>query len=309
MTEYRPPGMLSSMPTYVAPSTFIRCPRLEPEEGADIAILGVPLDLATTFRPGARMGPSAVRHASAQLAELKAYPWGFDPKERLRIADAGDVAFDHGRPHTIPALVELAAAELVKRDIFVLGIGGDHWVTYPLLKAQVAKHGPLALVHFDAHPDTWMESGEQDAIEMNHGTMFYRAVKDGLIVPERSVQTGIRTWVDDTMGLTVLNARQVHAEGPQAIAERIRGIVGGHKAYLTIDIDVLDPAFAPGTGTPVAGGLTFAQLQAILDGIGDLPLVAMDVVEVSPPFDHAEVTALAGATIAFEQICRMAARR
>jgi agmatinase len=295
-------GILIAQQTYSNIGTFLRTPASRDVAHAEHVFLGAPYDTATTFRPGARFGPMGVRQGSAQLCELKSYPHGFNPLDHVKAVDYGDVYFDHAMPHTIPGAIERTAAEIIKHDVFLTTFGGDHFITYPLLKAHAAKYGPLALVHFDAHPDTWPEvEGKQ--VELNHGTMFYRAVKEGLIVPERSVQTGIRTWVDDKMGLTIIGAPEVHDKGPAAALEKIKRIVGRQPAYLTFDIDCLDPAFAPGTGTPVAGGLSTAQAFAILRGLGSLNIVGMDVVEVAPPYDQAEITAIAAATIAYDQLC------
>jgi agmatinase len=189
----------------------------------------------------------------------------------------------------------------------MLSLGGDHFVTYPLLKAHVEKHGqPLSLIHFDAHCDTW---ADDDTDSLNHGTMFYKAIREGLIDPARSVQIGIRTWNDDFMGMHVLGADWVHGHGPQATAQRVLDIVGSHAAYLTFDIDCLDPAYAPGTGTPVPGGLSSAQALAILRQFVPLNLIGLDVVEVAPAYDHAEITALSAAHIAAEMLCVLAAKR
>lgn len=301
-------GTLIAQQTYATIGTFLRVPRAQDLTGADHVFLGIPYDTATTFRPGARFGPQATRQGSAQLCELKSFPHGFNPLEFVKAVDFGDVYFDHAMPHTIPAAIEKTAAGIIKQGCFLTSFGGDHFVTYPLLKAHAAKYGPLALIHFDAHPDTWPET-EGKQIELNHGTMFYRAVKEGLIVPSKSVQTGIRTWVDDKMGLTILDAPFVHENGPKATLERIKKIVGKHPAYLTVDIDCLDPSHAPGTGTPVAGGLTTAQLFAILRGLGPLNIVGMDVVEVAPAYDQAEITAIAAATIAYDQLCLRAIKK
>lgn len=303
------PGGQGFIQTYSQPTGFLRAPRVADPRGADMAFLGIPLDLATTFRPGARFGPAAVRAASAQLAELKAFPYGFNPLERLRLVDLGDLQFDAGAPTLIPELIEAAAGDIIDSGVFLLGCGGDHFVTLPLLRAHVARHGPLALVHFDAHPDTWSDNPDLPHTELNHGTMFARAVREGLIVPGRSVQVGIRTWVDDPLGLAIIDGPQVHEMGPAAVAAAVQDRVGDHACYLTVDIDVLDPAFAPGTGTPVAGGLSTAQLLAILRALHGLAIVGSDVVEVAPAYDHAEITALAGATVAFEQVCRLAAAK
>ena len=186
-----------------------------------------------------------------------------------------------------------------------LVIGGDHFVAYPTLKALAERHGPLALVHFDAHPDTWHDEGER---RRDHGTMFYHAVKEGLIDPSASVQVGLRTHVDDHMGILELNAPWVHARGAQETVKAIRERVGDRPAYVTFDIDCLDPAFAPGTGTPVPGGLSSAQALEVLRGLSWLRVLGGDVVEVSPPYDHADITALVGAQVMIELYALVVAR-
>ncbi len=301
--------ILSSVQTFAGLQSFCRCPVSKDLAEADVAVLGVPFDVATSFRPGARFGPTGVRAGSVQLRDLKSFPYGIDPFATVRVVDYGDVWFDYGYSVEAPARIESTAAAILASDTFLCSIGGDHFITYPLLKAHVARHGPLALVHFDAHPDTWPESDRDGQIELSHGTMFARAVREGLIVPERSVQIGIRTWVDDAMGINIIDAPWVHEHGPKATLAEILRIVGDHKAYLTFDIDCLDPVYAPGTGTPVAGGLSTAQAFAILRGLGPLDLVGLDVVEVAPAYDNAEVTAIAGATIIYDQICLMALKR
>ncbi|HZF78520.1 MAG TPA: agmatinase, partial [Rubrivivax sp.] len=189
----------------------------------------------------------------------------------------------------------------------MLSLGGDHFVTYPLLRAHVERYGqPLSLIHFDAHCDTWADD-EPDSL--NHGTMFYKAIREGLVDPRRSVQIGIRTWNDDFMGMNIMGADFVHSQGTQAVADRVLEIVGNQPAYLTFDIDCLDPAFAPGTGTPVPGGLSSAQALDILRRLVPANVIGMDVVEVAPAYDHAEITALSAAHIATEMLCLLAAKR
>jgi agmatinase len=183
----------------------------------------------------------------------------------------------------------------------MLTLGGDHYITYPLLKAHAERHGaPLSIIHFDAHCDTW---ADDEPLSLNHGSMFYKAINDVLIDPATSVQVGIRTWNDDFMGVNVLGADWVHEHGVAATAQEIRRIVGQRPTYLTFDIDCLDPAFAPGTGTPVAGGLSSAQALGILRKLVGVQWVGMDVVEVAPAYDHAEITALAAAQISAEMLC------
>jgi agmatinase len=290
---------------YAGVLSFMRRRYTRDLAGADVVVTGIPLDIATTFRPGARLGPAAMRAASVQLNE-KLHPWGFGPCEHLSVIDYGDCVIDHHRPSTVVGSIVAHARPIVQAGATMLSLGGDHFVTYPLLKAHAEKHGPLALIHFDAHCDTWADDAPDS---LNHGTMFYKAVKDGLIDPKRSVQIGIRTWNDDFLGLEVLGADWVHEHGAKAVAERILQVAGEHPTYLTFDIDCLDPAFAPGTGTPVAGGLSSAQAQQILRGLVPLNLVGMDVVEVAPAYDHAEITALAATHLAAEMLCVLAAQR
>jgi agmatinase len=287
--------------TYAGVLSFLRRKYTRDLTGVDVVVSGVPLDLSTTFRPGARLGPAAVRAASVQLSELMPFPWGFDPFEDLAVIDYGDCWFDAHNPLTIAPSITEHARTIIASGAKMLTFGGDHFITYPLLKAHVEKYGkPLSLIHFDAHCDTWPDDNPES---LNHGTMFYKAIKEGLIDPKTSVQVGIRTWNEDFMGVTVLDAPWVHANGAQATLERILSIVGKNPTYLTFDIDCLDPAFAPGTGTPVPGGLTSAQALHIVRGMGPVNLVGMDVVEVSPPFDQSELTALAAAHIATDLLC------
>jgi agmatinase len=287
--------------TFAGVMSFGRAPYSRALEGVDIAILGVPFDLATTGRSGAREGPNAVRVESAKLSELENFPHGFDPIKERRIVDCGDVAFDTNRAETVLPAVLGAAREIVATGTRLLGLGGDHFVTYPLLRAAAEHHGePLALVHFDAHTDTWPDDGER----LDHGSMFRRAVTEGWIDPAASSQIGIRTWNDDTMGLDVVDAPWVHEHGTAATIERVLTRVGDRACYLTFDIDCLDPAFAPGTGTPVVGGLSTAQALSIWRAIcPQLHLLGADVVEVSPPFDVSGITALAAATLAHDLLC------
>ncbi len=292
-------------PTYAGITSFMRRRYSRDLTGVDLAISGVPFDTATTNRPGSRFGPRAIRAASIQSAWARHFPWEFDPFDLLACVDYGDCYFDHGTPQDTPALIEAHATRILEAGSALLTLGGDHFISYPLLKAHARKHGTLALIHFDAHSDTWPD---EEGKRIDHGTMFYHAAREGLVDPARSVQVGLRTTNDDVMGFLVLDAREVHRSTPEQIAERIRARVGEHPVYLTFDIDCLDPAFAPGTGTPVCGGLSSHQALEILRGLCGINLVGMDVVEVAPPYDNAEVTALAGATLAMEMICLYAAR-
>jgi agmatinase len=293
--------------TFAGVRSFMRRNYTKNLAGVDLVISGVPFDLATTDRPGARLGPNGIRNASAEVASLNPYPWGFDPFQDLAVSDYGDCFLDVHNPMTVPDAITDHARMILQSGARMLTLGGDHYITYPLLKAHVEKFGkPLSLIHFDAHCDTWADDGKDS---LNHGTMFFKAVNDGLIDPKRSIQIGIRTWNDDFMGIRILDAEWVHDHGTKAVVEAVQETVGDHAAYLTFDIDCLDPAFAPGTGTPVSGGLSSAQALAILRGFGDLDICGMDVVEVAPPYDHAEITALAAAHIACDMICLMRNRK
>jgi agmatinase len=285
--------------TYAGALSFLRRRYTKDLTGVDIAVVGVPFDLATTNRPGSRFGPAGIRAASAQLANLTPWPWGFDPTARLAVIDYGDFRLDFGRPEGIPDEITAQAEVILSQDVSLLAMGGDHFVSYPLLRAYAKKYGPLALVHFDAHSDTWPD----EAGRISHGTMFFHAVKEGLIDTAHSVQVGIRTYNADPLGMTWLDIDWVCEHGTRATIAEIKRIVGARQAYLTFDIDCLDPSFAPGTGTPVIGGMTTQQARALLRGLDGINFVGMDLVEVAPPYDSAEVTALAAATLMLEYLC------
>jgi agmatinase len=302
-TRATPYGTVAE-PMFSGALSFMRRRYTRDLDGIDLAVTGVPFDTATTNRPGARFGPRGIRAASTNLAWARAWPSPFDPFDRLAVVDYGDCIFDHSRPESVPDQIERHAAGIVDQGVALLTLGGDHFITYPLLKAHVARYGPLSLIHFDAHSDTW--TSEDGAID--HGTMFYHAAKDGLVVPERSVQIGLRTTNDDTHGFNILDARWVHYNGIEASVAEVRRIVGESACYLTFDIDCLDPSVAPGTGTPVVGGLTTFQALEIVRGLSGINLAGMDLVEVAPAYDVGEITALAGATIALEFLCLYAAR-
>ena len=290
--------------TFAGELSFLRRRYTRQIEGADVVVAGVPFDCATTYRPGARLGPRAIREASVQLAEIaeRSFPFGINPFEKLAVADYGDLHLDSGYPDLIVDVVEKFAQDIIDKGAFMVSLGGDHFVTYPLLKAHYRVHGPMALVHFDAHVDTWPDDGQR----LDHGSMFLRAKEEGIIDPKHSVQIGIRSFSESDHGFSILDAPSVHREGPEWVIGKIHEIVGSVPAYLTFDIDCLDPAFAPGTGTPVAGGLTTAQALEIIRGIGGLNYVGMDLVEVAPAYDHAEITAIAAATIVHDFICLLA---
>ena len=287
-----------SEPTYSGALSFMRRKYARELAGVDLAVTGIPFDSATTNRPGARFGPRAIRQASTQLSWAQLDDWGFDAFDKLAVIDYGDCEFDPGRPETIPQRIEEHARRIISQGAGLLALGGDHFITYPILKAHAEKHGPLSLIHFDAHSDTW----EDDDGRVDHGTMFYHAAREGLIEAQRSVQVGLRTFNKDTWGFNQLKAPWVHERGAAAVSDKVRSIVGNHPCYLTFDIDCLDPACAPGTGTPVIGGLSSHQAQQILRGLAGVNLAGMDLVEVAPDYDVGEITSLAGASLALEMI-------
>lgn len=282
-----------------APS-FLRRTYAKDLSGVDLAITGVPFDQAVTNRPGTRLGPRAIREASALQAFDPPYGWGYNPLEAFNIADYGDLAFDYANVPGFPAALQAHVAGILKAGAGAITLGGDHYITFPILKAHAEKYGPLSLLQFDAHTDTWVDD---DFDRIDHGTMFYKAVKSGIVDPKTSVQVGIRTENPDALGVNIIDAREVHEKGPAATVEKIKSILGDRPTYVTFDIDALDPAFAPGTGTPVWGGLTSAQASIMLRDLAGINMVGGDVVEVSPPFDTTGATAIAGAHVAMELIC------
>ena len=285
-------------PTYSGVLSFMRRKYTWDLDGVDVAVTGIPLDTATSNRPGARFGPRSIRQASSQLSWARLDDWGFDAFDRLAVIDYGDCELDHGFPETIPSDIREHVTEIISANVGLLSLGGDHFITYPILQSHAEKYGPLSLIHFDAHSDTWVdEEGRVD-----HGTMFYHAVKQGVINPARSIQVGLRTFNRDSWGFNQLKAPWVHENGCDAVVDEIRQVVGDDACYLTFDIDCLDPCFAPGTGTPVIGGLSTHQAQQILRGLAGINLVGMDLVEVAPDYDVGEITSLAGASLAFEML-------
>jgi agmatinase len=292
-------------PTYAGATSFMRRKYTRDLKGVDVVVTGVPLDTATTNRPGTRFGPRAIRAASTIMAWEKPYGMEFDPFDRLAVVDYGDCFFDFGRPQQVPDAIEAHATEIISQGPALLSLGGDHFVAYPLLKAHAKKHGaPLSLIQFDAHSDTWAD----DDGRIDHGTMFFHAAKEGLVDPASSVQIGLRTTNPDTLGFNIMDAPWVHANGIVAVIEKIKSVVGDRPAYLTFDIDCLDPSYAPGTGTPVCGGLTSHQAIEILRGLAGINLVGMDMVEVAPAYDVGEITALAATTLAMEMLYLYARR-
>lgn len=276
-------------------------------DDADVFIVGLPYDLATTGRSGTRSGPGAIRQASANLRwEENRWPWDFCAFDRIRLADFGDLEFPAGNHEELFDQVAHHYEKLLIAGKTILSFGGDHFVTLPLLRAHSKVHGKLAMIHFDAHTDTYEEEGSK----YNHGSMFYHAPREGIIDAEKSIQVGIRTeYTDSKHQFEVISAAIANDLSAEQIIDQIRTRVGDSPCYLTFDIDCLDPAYAPGTGTPVVGGLTTDRALKIIRGLVGINLMGMDIVEVAPSYDHAEITALAAATLGLEMLYVLAAGR
>ena len=296
-----------AVPRFAGIRTFARLPTLEQAGRADVAVLGAPFDGATTFRPGSRFGPAGIREASLLLRPYNE-PMDVSPFAEAQVADAGDAPASPVDVADAHRAIEQSAAALHAGGARVLGLGGDHSVALPLLRAAAAAHGSLSLLQLDAHTDTW---DSYFGAKVTHGTIFRRAAEEGAIDPHRSVQIGLRgsLYAADDMienaelGFATLLARDFDVAGVAGAIELALGRLRS-PVYVTVDIDVLDPAFAPGTGTPEAGGLSSRELLAILRGLAGsgLDLAGADVVEVSPPYDPAGVTALAAANAAYDLV-------
>jgi len=295
--------MITLPPTFATAPGFLGVARAD--AGAAFCVAGVPLDLGTTNRAGARDGPAAIRRASRMLVD-GVHPLHFTDPKALDLADLGDFAIALGDLAGSLALIEAQAAGCRH----LVALGGEHGVTLPLLRALAKRTGPVGLLHLDAHLDTGPENFGQP---FAHGAVFYHAIREGLVDPARMVQLGIRSPVDRAslewslaQGVTIIPAQEALESTPAALALRIRDVLGALPCYLSCDIDCLDPAFAPGTGTPEVGGPATWQVQAILRRLGGLGWVGMDLVEVAPAYDVAEITALAGATLAWEYLALVA---
>ena len=311
MTERKAPPIQpmsgSIVPRFAGPSTFCRLPELRDVSYCDVAILGIPFDSGTSYRPGARFGPQAIRQASRHLRYNFHPAYGTEPFREIQVADAGDVPCN---PYSITEAIdqiESAASELLSSVGALISLGGDHTIAVPLLRAMHRRHGAVALVHFDAHLDTW---DTYFGAPYTHGTPFRRAAEEGLFDDQASMHVGIRGPLyssedlaqDAELGFKVIHCDELNEQGPDHVAARIRDRVGDVPLYLSIDIDVLDPAHAPGTGTPEVAGLSSRELINILRGLRGIKMVGGDIVEVAPAYDHAEITSLAAATIAFELV-------
>jgi agmatinase len=303
------PADATVVPRFAGPSTFARLPTIDQVPDWDIAIVGVPFDGGTSYRPGARFGPVAVRQGSRLLRpyhpELDALPF-----EQGQVVDAGDISCSPFDIETAVSQIEDAAHSLLAGGGRIVAVGGDHTIALPLLRATARRHGPLALVHFDAHLDTWDTYFGQ---RFTHGTPFRRAWEEGLLLREHSAHVGLRGPLygkddltdDAAMGFLQVSTSDLDREGTAAVASQLVERVGDAPLYVSVDIDVLDPAHAPGTGTPEAGGLTSRELLNLLRGLDHLHIVGADVVEVAPAYDHAEITAIAAAHVLFDLVTLM----
>jgi len=299
---------------YQGIATFGRRPHTRDVDQADVAIVGVPYDSATSYRSGTRFGPRSIREQSLLL-------WGYNnalkvaPFETLRVIDYGDVNVIPVDVVATHRAIEHEVRALLEAGLKVVTLGGDHSISLPLLRAHAGRHGPLAVVHFDAHPDTW--DAEFEGHPYSHGTPFRRALEEGLIDPSAYLQVGIRgptAGPQDYRDAEALGARMVTLDaalerGIPAVVGEIRERVGSRQVYVTLDIDAVDPAFAPGTGTPEVGGFTSHQMLSLLRGLAGLNVVGADLVEVSPPFDHSHITSILAANLVFEILSVMALGR
>jgi len=286
---------------FAGATSFMRRRYTKDLTGVDLVVTGVPFDQAVTNRAGARFGPRAIREAASLQPFDPPYGWdGFDPLSEFTIIDYGDVAFDYAHTPSFPGLLQAHIAGILELGPGTITLGGDHYITLPILRAYAAKFGPLSVIQFDAHSDLWPDD---DPARIDHGTFMYKAVQDGIVDPGRSVQIGIRTDCPDFLGMHVIDARTCHEKGVPYVVDRAKEIVGDHPTYLTFDIDGLDPAYAPGTGTPVWGGLASWQAAAMLRDLAGINMVGGDVVEVAPAYDASGATAVAGAHVAFKLCC------
>jgi agmatinase len=299
------------VPRYAELSTFARLPRVEEVDRVDIAVLGVPFDSGVSYRPGARFGPAHIRQSSRLLRPYNP-ALDIEPFGGQQVADAGDVACNPFDILEAIGQIQAEASPILESGARLLTLGGDHTIALPLLRAMHLRHGPVAVLHFDAHLDTW---DTYFGAPYTHGTPFRRASEEGLIDRSHSLHVGIRGPLYDRIDLTdserlgfqTIHCTEVEEAGIGGVVARMRERLGSAPVYVSVDIDVLDPAHAPGTGTPEAGGMTSRELLGVLRGLAGLHVVSADIVEVSPAYDHAEITGIAAAHVAYELLSVMAA--
>jgi agmatinase len=307
------PPDASRVPRFTEPSTFARLPRIDQVANADVCIVGIPFDSGVSYRPGARFGPGHVRAASKLLRPYNP-ALKVEPFSTQQVADCGDIAVNPFNIEDAIATIDSSITDIRKDGSTVLTIGGDHTIALPILRSLARDHGPIAVLHFDAHLDTW---DTYFGAPYTHGTPFRRASEEGLIDMERSQHVGIRGPLyskqdledDAVLGFQVIRSDDYEFDGVASIVERMRARLDGGPVYVSVDIDVLDPAHAPGTGTPEAGGLTSRELLNTLRGLVGLNVVGADIVEVSPAYDHAELTGIAAAHVGYELLSVLAANR
>jgi len=298
------------VPRFAGAATFARLPRIDEVESADIAVVGIPFDAGTSFRPGARFGPAHIRESSRLLRPYNPAQ-DASPFALTQVVDAGDIAVN---PFNIEQAVDQIGAgvdELLAAGLRLVTLGGDHTIAYPILRSLHAIHGPITVIHFDAHLDTW---DTYFGAPLTHGTPFRRASEDGFLDLESCLHVGIRgplyaktDLADDTrLGFEVITSIDADELGLPAIIDRVRARVGNKPVYVSIDIDVLDPAFAPGTGTPEMGGLNSRELLTLIRSLAAVNVIGADIVEVSPQYDHAQITGIAAANLAYELITILA---
>lgn len=312
MSEHTPQGPIDSskIPRYAGPATFARLPRTDQVERVDIAVLGVPFDAGVSFRSGARFGPNHVREASRLLRPYNP-AWDASPFELVQVADAGDLAVNPFNIDEAIATIEQAADDFAGRGTRLVTIGGDHTIALPLLRSVAKQHGPVALLHFDAHLDTW---DTYFGAEYTHGTPFRRAFEEGILDTAALAHVGTRGPLygrkdlddDRSFGFGIVTSADIFRNGVDHTIDGLRQRIGDRPLYISVDIDVLDPAHAPGTGTPEAGGMTSRELLEIIRGLRGLNIVGADVVEVAPPYDHADLTGVAASHVAYDLITQMA---
>src|SRR5712691_2927336 len=303
----------TKIPRYAGHANFAKLPAIGEVDRADAVIVGVPFDTGVTYRPGARFGPGHIRDSSRLLRPYNPV-LNTSPFASMQVVDAGDMAVNPFDLNEAIATIEHNARDLLERSPHLLTLGGDHTIALPLLRAFSALHGPLAVVHFDAHLDTW---NTYFGAAYTHGTPFRRASEEGLLDKDACVHVGIRGPLfttadldqDAEQGFTVISAPEADTLGVAGIAERIAARVGDRPVYVSVDIDVLDPAHAPGTGTPEAGGLTSRELLGIVRSFVGLNMVGADIVEVAPAYDHAQITGVAAAHVGFELLSALAANK
>ena len=300
----------SLLPRYAGPATYARLPRLDEVQHADVAVVGVPFDSGVSFRPGARFGANHVREASRLLRPYNPAQ-DTSPFENLQVADAGDMAVNPFNIDEAIEAIQANALDLTENGTRLLTLGGDHTIALPLLRAASERAGqPVALLHFDAHLDTW---DSYFGAEYTHGTPFRRAVEEGILDTEAISHVGTRGPLygkrdledDRRFGFGILTSSDMFRQGVDEVVAKLRDRMGNRPLYVSVDIDVLDPAHAPGTGTPEAGGLTSRELLEVLRGLRGMNLVGADVVEVAPAYDHADITAVAASHVAYDLITLM----